>query len=64
MANFQNINKLNENFVAVLIPAFLGYQVHIQFYKVLKKVLLWIYFLYFFEPQKLTDMCRNANTCK
>jgi len=46
-ANFQNINKCNENVVAVLIPAFLSYQVYIQFYKVLKTVLLWIYFLYF-----------------
>jgi len=44
---FPDINKCNENFVAVLIPAFLGYQVYILFYKVLKTVLLWIYFLYF-----------------
>jgi len=47
MANFQNTNKCNENIVAVLIHAFLSYQVYIQFYKVLKTVLLWLYFLYF-----------------
>jgi hypothetical protein len=58
-ANFQKVNKCNENFVAVIRPAFSGLTgVHSVLQGTEDSSAVDIFLV------KPTDMCRNASTCK